>query len=86
MALTIPLFMVTTYDESIGDCKWDWPGGSWMGAAYDTVWLALLAIIPLIVMIALYSRVVHTLWIKHNYGNELKFRRKVILLRMDRCV
>ena len=77
MVLNIPLFLVTTYDESIGDCKWDWPGGRWMGAVYDTVWIVLLAIIPLIVMTVLYSRVMYTLWINRNAGHDLDFRRKV---------
>ena len=77
VAFNIPLFLVTTFDESIGDCKWDWPGGRWMGAAYETTWLVLLAIIPLIVMTALYSRVMYTLWFKRNDGNGLEFQRKV---------
>ncbi len=72
----MPLFLVSTFDESIGDCKWDWPE-SWMGGAYDTAWLVLLAIIPLIVMTGLYSRVVYMLWFKRNDGHELAFPQKV---------
>ena len=74
----MPLILVTTFDESIGDCKWDWPE-SWMGAANETTWLVLLAIIPLIVMTGLYSRVVYTLWFKRNDNNEQAFRQKVRL-------
>ena len=75
--LNLPLFLVTIFDESAGDCKWNWPE-RWMGAAYDTTWLVLLAIIPLIIMTGLYSRVVYTLWFKRNDDNELAFQQKVI--------
>ncbi|XP_078372989.1 QRFP-like peptide receptor [Oculina patagonica] len=78
VALNMPLFLVSTFDESIGDCKWDWPE-SWMGGAYDTAWLVLLAIIPLIVMTGLYSRVVYMLWFKRNDGHELAFPQKGVV-------
>ena len=74
----MPLFLVTTFDKSTGDCKWNWPK-SWMGVANETTWLVLLAIIPLIVMTGLYSRVVYTLWFKRNDGKESTFRQKVRL-------
>lgn len=48
-----------------------------MGAAYDTAWLVLLALIPLIVMTGLYSRVIYTLWFKRNDDNEPAFQQKV---------
>jgi len=48
-----------------------------MGAAYDTTWLVLLALIPLIVMTGLYSRVIYTLWFKRNDDNQLAFQQKV---------
>ena len=74
--LNLPLFLVTIFDESNGDCKWNWPE-RWVGGAYDTAWLVLLAIIPLIVMAGLYSRVVYALWFKRNDDNELAFQQKV---------
>lgn len=80
VALNMPLILVTTFDKSIGDCKWDWPK-SWMGVANETTWLVLLAIIPLIVMTGLYSKVVYTLWFKRNDGNDLAFRQKVRLTK-----
>ena len=80
--LNLPLFLVTIFDESNGDCKWNWPE-SWMGAAYDTIWLVLLAIIPLIVMTVLYSRVVYTLWFKRNDNNELVFQQRVRIIRKN---
>ena len=76
LTLNTPLFLVTKFDKTIGDCKWMWPE-NWMGAAYDTTWLVVLAIIPLTVMTALYSRVVYTLWFKRNDHHELAFRQKV---------
>jgi len=78
VALNMPLIVVTIFDETTGDCKWNWPK-SWMGAANETTWLVLLAIIPLMVMTGLYSRVVYTLWFKRNDGQELAFRQKVDL-------
>ena len=80
LVLSLPLFLVTIFDESTGDCKWNWPE-SWMGAAYDTTWLVLLAIIPLIIMTGLYSRVVYSLWFKRNDDNELAFQQKVRIIR-----
>ena len=74
------MILVTTFDKSIGDCKWDWPE-NWMVLADDTIWLVLLAIIPLMVMTGLYSRVVYTLWFKRNDDNELTFRQKVELTK-----
>ena len=82
LVLNLPLFLVTTYDDSTGDCKWNWPK-KWMGAAYDIIWLVLLAIIPLIVMTGLYSRVVYTLWFKRNDDNELAFQQKVRIIRKN---
>ena len=76
----MPLILVTIFDEATGDCKWNWPK-SWMGAANETTWLVLLAIIPLIVMTGLYSRVVYTLWFKRNDGQEPAFRQKVRLTK-----
>ena len=80
IALNMPLILVTIFDETTGDCKWNWPK-SWMGAANETTWLVLLAIVPLIVMAGLYSKVVYTLWFKRNDGQELAFRQKVRLTK-----
>ena len=76
----MPLIVVTIFDETTGDCIWNWPK-NWMGAANETTWLVLLAIIPLMVMTGLYSRVVYTLWFKRNEGQELAFRQKVRLTK-----
>lgn len=69
MALSMPLFLVSTFDETV-DCKWNWPE-CWMAKVYDISWLVLLALIPLIAMTGLYSRVVYTLWFKRNDGHRL---------------
>ena len=82
LVLNLPLFLVTIFDESTGNCKWNWPE-NWMGAAYDSTWLVLLAIIPLIVMTVLYSRVVYTLWFKRNDHNDLAFQKKVGIIRKN---
>lgn len=76
MALNMPLFLATRFDSSISNCKWIWPE-KWIGAAYDSVWLVLLAIIPLTVMTGLYSKVVYMLWFKRNEENEVAHQQKV---------
>lgn len=78
VALNMPLFLATRFDSSISDCKWIWPE-KWIGAAYDSVWLVLLAIIPLTVMTGLYSKVVYMLWFKRNEENEVAHQQKGVL-------
>ena len=51
MALSMPLFLVSTMDETV-DCKWNWPE-CWMAKVYDISWLVLLALIPVIAMTGL---------------------------------
>ncbi|XP_022806950.1 pyroglutamylated RFamide peptide receptor-like [Stylophora pistillata] len=50
-----------------------------MGALYDTIWLVLLALIPLLVMTAVYSKVVYILWFKRNEQNEVVYQQKGVL-------
>ena len=76
MTLNSPLISVTIFDETTGDCKWDWPE-QWMGAANETTWLVLLACIPLTIMTGLYSRVVYKLWFQRNEENISACRQKV---------
>ena len=76
MTLNSPLISVTIFDETTGDCKWDWPE-QWMGAANETTWLVLLACIPLTIMTGLYSRVVYKLWFQRNEENRSACRQKV---------
>ena len=76
VALNMPLFLATRFDASINDCKWNWPA-KWIGAAYDSVWLVLSAVIPLAIMTVLYSKVVYMLWFKRNEENEVTRQQKV---------
>lgn len=78
VALNIPLFLATRFDASINDCKWNWPA-KWIGAAYDSVWLVLSAVIPLAIMTVLYSKVVYMLWFKRNEENEVTCQQKGVL-------
>ena len=77
--------MATTFDKTTGNCEWNWHE-RWMGALYDTIWLVLLALIPLLVMTAVYSKVVYILWFKRNEQNEVVYQQKVGLwVKMIKC-
>lgn len=78
VALNSPLISVTIFDETIGECKWNWPE-QWMGAANETTWLVLLACIPLTIMTGLYSRVVYKLWFQRNEENGQTCRQKGVI-------
>ena len=78
--LNIPLFLVvdTEKERDINFCVAIWPEG-WMGEVYSWTWLVL-AILPLVLMIGLYSRVVYTLWFKRNDDSHLTHQQKVSVL------
>lgn len=47
-----------------------------MGKAYNLRWDAL-AFIPLALMVVLYSRIVHTLWLKRNDNCSINYQQMV---------
>ena len=73
----MPDFLVTDIKKkkSGNFCVNVWPQG-WMAKAYTLMWLAVV-VASLVVMIVLYSRVVHTLWFKSNDDNQLTNQQKV---------
>ncbi|XP_078349149.1 pyroglutamylated RF-amide peptide receptor-like [Oculina patagonica] len=71
LIVNIPLFLVA-YIKKERDrnfCVVIWPE-DWMEEAYSWSWLVL-AILPLVLMIGLYSRVVYTLWLKRADDSPL---------------
>lgn len=48
----------------------------WMAMAYSLVWLFLI-VLSLAMMVVLYSRVVYTLWFKHDDDNQLTCQQRV---------
>lgn len=71
----LPFFLVAEFDTKVGFCSWKWPE-IWMRKAYSVLWLGF-AVLPLLLMVKLYSRVVYTLWIKRCDDNQLTFRQRV---------
>lgn len=76
LIVNISLFFVTNFDKNTGHCERMWPE-KWMAHAQNWGWLVLLVLFPLAVMTGFYSRVVCTLWLKHNDGNKLSYRQQV---------
>ena len=67
--MNIPWFLHETFDEKKGVCTYRFPE-KWMDVAYAWTWLLLMAILPVSLMLALYSRVVHALWFKGTEVTE----------------
>ena len=68
LILNIPLFLTTYFEKDTVFCREYWPR-EWLPKAYSLTWLLVAGIIPVLLMAILYSRVVHTLWVKHEEGN-----------------
>ena len=79
--LNLPLMIMKDVIEtrSGNSCVTNWPD-DWMGMAYSVAWFVGV-VIPLVVMIVLYSRVVYALWFKGNDGKQLTQQKKVSLVR-----
>lgn len=74
--MNIPEFLVFNFDKKIADCEEVWPE-KWMGIANSLSWLFVVSLLPLALMVGLYSRIVHTLWFKRNDNNQLTHQQKV---------
>lgn len=71
----LPKFLTRTFDEQKNHCIQSWPK-TWMITTYCLAWL-LLVIASAVTMIALYSKVVYTLWFKSNENNPLNHKQQV---------
>jgi len=56
-------------------CNYKWPK-LWMKKAYVSTWNAFV-VLSFMLMAGLYSRVVYTLWFKHNDVFELTYQQQV---------
>ena len=75
--ITIPMFLVvdTKKERSSNFCGYTWPE-RWMEEAYG--WTCIVSVIlPLVLMIGLYSRIVYTLWFNGNDDSPLTYQQKV---------
>ena len=51
-----------------------WPT-SWLPKAYSSTWFLLAGIAPVMLMMVLYSKVVHTLWFQREGTNSQNIRQ-----------
>ena len=79
VVLNLPLFLTIQYNEEIDFCIEYWPK-HWMPKAYSTTWMITTGVFPIIIMLALYARVIRHLWFNsHNTTQAvvLKSRKRV---------
>ena len=74
MILNLPLFFIMQYDEDAHFCMEHW-SNEWLSKAYSILWLFLAGIIPVMMMAALYSRVVYAMWLKDEENNPKNARQ-----------
>ena len=67
VVFNLPLFIFIDYNKNIDFCTEFWPT-TWMARAYSTAWLVLFGALPIILMSALYIRVIRRLWFKSQQG------------------
>ena len=49
----------------------------WIGKAFSMMWLLVYGVLPLLIMVSLYSSVVYSLWFRRQTANELSGQKKV---------
>ena len=76
LIFNIPEFLTLDYNKKNGSCILAWPE-EWMGKAYSMLCLFVLGLLPIPIMVTLYSKVVYSLWFKRNNDNELSYQQKV---------
>ena len=64
------------FDKNLSSCIEDFPE-EWMGKANSVTWFLVLGVFPILIMVALYSKVVYNLWLKRQDDNGLSFQQKV---------
>ena len=63
MVIVFPEFMVRNFVKETNSCQLMW-SEEWMGKAHSLIWFLAVALLPVLIMVVLYSRVVYTLWCK----------------------
>ena len=53
-----------------------WTVDEWVPKAYYVFWSAIV-VVPIAIMVGLYSRIVYTLWFKRDLDNQPNFRQRV---------
>ena len=66
------------FDKNLSSCIGEWPE-AWMGKAYSMTWFLVFGVLPIFIMVALYSTVVYNLWFKGQEDSSLSFQQMVRL-------
>ncbi|CAH3037233.1 unnamed protein product, partial [Porites lobata] len=77
--LNIPLFLTVYFDEKASFCLEYWPK-DWLPKAYSLTWFFVAGIIPVILMAVMYSRVVYSLWFKHQRSDSENTRQVTLFI------
>ena len=77
--MNIPGFLVKNYDEKARFCIRSYPE-EWMGKAFTLTWFLVLGFLPVSLMVAVYARIVFTLWFKRPELNRPNSRQVCSLL------
>ena len=76
--MNIPEFLSLDYDANIGGCTLAF-SEQWMGKAYSMMWFLVFGVLPIPLMVALYSTVVYKLWFKRQEDSETSHQQKVVV-------
>ena len=76
MIMNIPTFLGKTFDRNLSSCVEKFPQ-MWIGKAFSMMWLLVYGVLPLLIMVALYSSVVYSLWFRRQTASELSAQQKV---------
>jgi len=76
--MNIPEFLSLDYDANIGGCTLAF-SEQWMGKAYSMTWFLVFGVLPISLMVALYSTVVYKLWFKRQEDSETSHQQKVVV-------
>ena len=76
LVINVPGFVVKNFDEKAKFCIRRY-SEEWMGKTYTLIWFLALAFFPVVIMGALYFRVVYTLWFQRVEHSAFDCRQQV---------
>lgn len=78
LVINVPGFVVKNFDEKAKFCIRRY-SEEWLGKIYTLIWFLALAFFPIVIMGALYFRVVYTLWFQRVEHSAFDFRQQGVL-------
>ena len=82
--MNFPGFVAKNFDEKAKFCIRRYPE-EWMGKTDTLIWFLCLAFFPVVIMGALYFRVVYTLWFQPVEHSAFDSRQQVRLEWQEKC-